>query len=73
MADKKPMGFIIRVTTPGLAPEFYGLIADEPEKALVVVGDALGTTNEEVAIHQVLTEGLVRHHGIKPGHVKKIG
>ncbi len=66
-------GFIIRVATRGLAQEFYGVIADSPEKALVVVGDALETTNEEVAIHQVLTEGLVQQHGLEPGRVKKIG
>jgi hypothetical protein len=74
MADEKPRGFVIRVTTPGaIGPEDYGVIAVTAEEALVAVSNALNTTNEKVDVHRVLTEGLVRQHALEPGKVKKLG
>ncbi len=72
MAEKRPMGWIIRVSggAPGTKNGLFAVVANSLEHATVLVGDHLGVTSQSVEMEKILTDGEVTRLGLKLGEVK---
>ena len=72
MPEKRsPLGWLIAVQPPTKAvPKLYAVMADNLERAKVLVGDNLKLTNEHVELHRILTDGEVGRLRLNPGEVK---
>jgi hypothetical protein len=71
MPKTRSLGWIIAVRGPqDASPQLYATVADGFDRAMALVGDHLGVTNERVEFHKILTDAEMRRLGLKLGEVK---